>query len=227
MSHVVDFFTGRYGASGNVISGIVFISIAFLGLAIALRGRGAMIWLVSACGLIVGIISGAMIGLLVFDSFILMLVFGFLGGTALLLLVRFVKSVGYFIGIGALGFFLAFSITSEMHLTNTRITENTIMLADLMVGIIMGLLAAAKSKYIVTIITAASGGVIAAISILALLRCYFADWRTWLLAAAIAIGGLVVQVRVYDLAKRERKPEHVKKKYRKPQPKHAAQKRRE
>ena len=210
MSHVVDFFTGRYGASGNIIVSIIFFAMAILGVIIATHGRGAMIWLVSVCGMIVGILTGAMLGLLVFDSFILMLLLAAAGGVLLLLLVKFVKSFGYFIGIGALGFFLAFTITSAMYTTNTRITENTILLIDMAAGIIMGLLAAIKSKYTVSVITAASGGVIASVSLLALFRFYFADWKTWIIALIIAAVGMIVQIRVYDIkpADKPRKPKH-------------------
>lgn len=199
MSHVVDFFTGRYGASGNIMVSIIFLAMAVLGVVIATHGRGAMIWLVSICGMIVGILGGAMTGLLVFDSFILMLLFAVAGGALLLLLVKFVKSFGYFIGIGALGFFLAFTITSAMYTTNTRITENTILLIDMAAGIVMGLLAAIKSKYIVSVITAGAGGVIASVSILALFRFYFADRKTWIIALMIAVIGMIVQIRIYDI----------------------------
>ncbi|MGN0182006.1 MAG: hypothetical protein ACI4DP_06300 [Candidatus Ornithomonoglobus sp.] len=224
MSHVVDFFTGRYGASGNIIVSIIFLAMTILGVVIATHGRGAMIWLVSVCGMIVGILGGAMIGLLVFDSFLLMLLFAVAGGVLLLLLVKFVKSFGYFIGIGALGFFLAFTITSAMYTTNTRITENTILLIDMAAGIIMGLLAAIKSKYTVSVITAAAGGVIASVSMLALFRFYFADLKTWIIALIIAVIGMIVQIRVYDITppEKRKKPKHgVKNTIPKPQNKHA------
>lgn len=210
MSHVVDFFAGRYGASGNIIVSIIFLAMMILGVVIATHGQGAMIWLVSICGMIVGIMGGAMAGLLIFDSFLLMLLFAAAGGVILLLLVRFVKSFGYFIGIGALGFFLAYTITSEMYTTNTRITENTILLIDMAAGIIMGMLAAIKSKYTVSVITAASGGVIASVSILALFRSYFTDWKTWIIALIIAVAGLAVQIRVYDIKppEKRKKPKH-------------------
>lgn len=210
MSHIVDFFTGRFGASGNIIVGIIFLAMTVLGIVIAARGRGAMIWLVGACGMLVGILGGAMAGLLIFDSFLLMLLFAALGGTAGLLVVKFFKSLGYFIGIGALGFFLAFTVTPEIYTTNTQITENTVLLIDLAAGLAMGLLAAIKSKYTVSVITAASGGVMAAVSFLALFKFYFADIKTWILAAAIAAAGLVIQIRVYDIkpAKKKR-PKHA------------------
>ena len=195
MSHIVDFFNETFGSGGNIIVGIVFIITALLGVLIALRGRHVMNVIVGFCAASVGIVGGAAFGLLVFDSFIIMLITAFIGGTALLLLVKFVKSVGYFIGIGALGFLIAFIVTSEMYIDSTRITESTLVFFDLIAGVILGILAAWRSKYIVTVITAAAGGMIAAISILALFGVYFADWRMWMLAALTAVFGAVVQFR--------------------------------
>ena len=195
MSHIVDFFTSRFGSGGNIIVGIIFLAMAV----IALRGRQIMVWLVGFCGLCLGILFGAAAGLLIFDSFIIMLITAFAGGMLLLLLVKYVKSIGYFIGIGALGFFIAFTVTSELYIDSTRITENTLLLADLVAAIIMGILAAIQSKYIISVITAAAGGMIASISILALFGKYFADWKMWFLALVIAVFGMVMQVRIYDL----------------------------
>ena len=107
MSHIVDIFTEAFGAGGNVIVGIVFIITALLGVLIALSGKQVMMWIVGFCAAVIGILGGAAFGLLVFDSFIIMLITAFIGGTALLLLVRFVKSLGCFIGMGALGFLIA------------------------------------------------------------------------------------------------------------------------
>lgn len=199
MSHIVDFFTSRFGSGGNIIVGIIFLVMAVMGVLIALRGRQIMVWLVGFCGLCLGILFGAAAGLLIFDSFIIMLITAFAGGMLLLLLVKYVKSIGYFIGIGALGFFIAFTVTSELYIDSTRITENTLLLADLVAAIIMGILAAIQSKYIISVITAAAGGMIASISILALFGKYFADWKMWFLALVIAVFGMVMQVRIYDL----------------------------
>lgn len=205
MSHVVDFFTSRFGAGGSVMVGIIFIIAALLGILITLRGQQVMVWLVSFFAAASGIMGGAAFGLLVFDSFIVMLITAFLGGTALLLLVRFVKSVGYFIGIGVLGFFIAFTITSELYIDSTRITENTLVFFDLLAGFILGILAAVWSKYIVMVITAAAGGLITSISVLALFGVYFADLRMWLSAAVITAAGIFVQLRLNGQSGKKKK----------------------
>lgn len=205
MSHIVDFFTSRFGAGGNIIVGIIFLAMSIIGILVAIRGRQIMVWLVGVCGLCLGILFGAAAGLLIFDSFIIMLVTAFAGGTLLLLLVKYVKSIGYFIGIGALGFFIAFTVTSELYIDSTRITENTLLLVDLIAAIIMGILAAIQSKYVISVITSAAGGMIASISILAMLGKYFADWKMWVLAMAIAVFGMVMQIRIYDLNSRSGK----------------------
>ena len=205
MSHVVDFFTSRFGAGGSVMVGIIFIIAALLGILITLRGQQVMVWLVSFFAAASGIMGGAALGLLAFDSFIVMLITAFLGGTALLLLVRFVKSVGYFIGLGVLGFFIAFTITSELYIDSTRITENTLVFFDLLAGFILGILAAVRSKYIVMVITAAAGGLITSISVLALFGVYFADLRMWLSAAVITAAGIFVQLRLNGQSGKKKK----------------------
>lgn len=199
MSRIVDFFTTKFGAGGSIIVALIFLALAALGVCIALRGRQMMVWIVSFCGMLVGILGGAMVGLLCFNSFILMLVFAFMGGVGLILLVHFVKSVGYFIGIGALSFCIAYIITSDMYIASTRITESTLLLLDLVIGFIMGILSAIRSKYMVSVVTAIAGGVIAAISILAMFGSYFSDWKTWIIALGIATFGMITQIRVYDL----------------------------
>lgn len=199
MSHLVDFFTARFGSGGNVIVGLIFLTAALLGVLIALKGRQIMVLVVGFCAVSVGILCGAAFGLLIFDSFIIMLITAFIGGTALLLLVKFVKGVGYFIGIGALTFFITFVITSELYIDSTRITENTLVFFDLIAGVAMGILAVFRSKYLVTAITAAAGGLITSISVLSLFGVYFADWRMWCLALAIAVFGVFMQIKVYDL----------------------------
>lgn len=199
MSRIVDFFTGTFGASGSIIVGIIFIILAVAGILIAVRGRQIMYGLVVFSGLCIGILTGAAAGLLLTNSFIVMVVTAFAGGAALLVLLKYVRSVGYFLGIGALGFLIAYIITSELYIDSTRITENTLLLVDLIAGLITGVLAAIRSKYIVSVITSAAGGMISSISILALFGAYFADWKMWLLSLVIAVLGMIMQIRIYDI----------------------------
>ena len=206
MSHIVDFFNSHFGAGSSIIIGIIFVALAIMGAIVAFRGRQAMVWLVSFCAGFAGVLAGAMVGLIVFDSFIIMLIMAFLGGIALILLVRFVKGVGYFIGISCLSFLLAYIVTSEMYITNPKITQSTLLILDLIIGFAGGIMSIINSKYIVSAVTSAAGGMISAISILVLFGYYFADWKMWLLALAIAGSGMLVQIKIYDL-----KPESGKK----------------
>lgn len=199
MSRVVYFFNSHMSRGGGIIAAFIFFALAVLGIIITFRGRGAMVWLVGVCAAAVGILAGAMAGLLVFDSLIIMLIMAFAGGTILILLVRFVKAVGYFIGIGVLGFVIAYILTSEMYVSNTKITEQTLLAVDILAGLIMGVLSLIRSKYIVSLVTSAAGGMITSISLLALFGFYFADWKTWLLAAVVSIAGMMVQIKMYDL----------------------------
>lgn len=199
MIHVVDFFTRTFGVGGNVLVAFIFLVMAVLGVIIAMRGRGAMVWIVSVCGFVVGILLGAMIGILVFDSLIMMIILAAVGGVLLLYGVRSVKSIGYFVGIATLSWFLAFIITSEMYTTDTKVTENTMLFIDMAVGIVMGFLAALRSKYIVSVVTALAGGVMASICTLAIFGNYFADFKTWVIAGAVALLGLIVQINTYDI----------------------------
>ena len=215
MSHLVDFFNTHMGKGGGIVVGFVFFALAVLGFIIAFRGRSAMVWLVGVCAGAVGALAGAMVGLLVFDSLLIMLVMAIAGGTILLLLVKFVKGLGYFIGIGVLGFWLSFIATSEMYSANTKITEQTLLAIDMLVGIIMGLLSAIKSKYIVSIVTSVAGGMITSISLLALFGFYFADWKTWLLAAVVAVAGMMAQIKIYDIKPPQRKPKPKRNKHEK------------
>ena len=215
MSHMVDFFNTHMGKGGGIVAGFVFFALAVLGFIIAFRGRGAMVWLVGVCAAAVGALAGAMVGLLVFDSLLIMLVMAIAGGTILLLLVKFVKSLGYFIGIGVLGFYLSFIVTGEMYSANTKITEQTLLAIDMLVGIIMGLLSAIKSKYIVSVVTSAAGGMITSISLLALFGFYFVDWKTWLLAAVVAVAGMMAQIKLYDIKPPQRKPKPKRNKHEK------------
>lgn len=195
MSHVVDLFYNQFGTGGNVIVCVIFVLCALLGLLIAMKGRQIISGVVGFFAAAVGIIAGAMAGLLVFDSFIIMLAGAFIGGVLLLLIVRFFDSVGYFIGIGSLTFFIAFTVTSELYISNTRITENTLILIDLIIGIGVGLFSAIKSEYPVTLITAAAGGMLTSIMFLAVCGVYFADFRMWGLALAVAVTGFIAQTK--------------------------------
>ena len=217
MNHIVDLFNTHFGKSSSLVMAIVFFAMAVLGVIIAFRGRQAMVWLVGVCAFFVGILAGAMTGLLVFDSFIIMIGAAILGGIILLLLVKFVKGVGYFIGISTLGFFLSYIVTSEMYITTTKITHGTLLAIDLVVGFIMGILSLVKSKYTVSLVTAAAGGMITSISVLVLFGFYFSDWKTWLLALLVAAAGMLVQIRIYDIhpQRKPKKPKPVRNKHEK------------
>ena len=199
MIHIVDFFTRTFGAGGSIIVAVIFFALAILGVIIAMRGRGAIDRIVGICSWATGTLSGAMLGLLCFNSLILMIILAAVGGVLLLYTVKNNKGIGYFIGIASLGWFLAFVITSEMNITDARFTENTLLFIDLVIGLGLGLLAALRSKYLVSLITAASGGVITAISTLAMIGYYFADTRTWVVSAVVALAGFAVQIHTYDL----------------------------
>ena len=199
MIHVVDFFTYNFGVGGNVLVAFLFLAMAIVGVIIAMRGRGAMVWIVGVCGFLVGILLGAMLGILVFNSIIMMIILAAIGGVLLSYGVRAVKSIGYFVGIATLSWFLAFIITSETYTTDTRVTENTLLFVDMAVGLIMGFLAALRSKYIVSVVTALAGGVMASICTLAIFGNYFADAKTWVIAGAVALLGFMVQINTYDI----------------------------
>lgn len=205
MIHVVDFFTRRFGVGGNVLVALVFLIMAVIGVVVAIRGRGAMVTIVSVCGFLVGMIAGAMVGILCFNSLIVMIVLAAVGGVLLLFTVRNVKSIGYFIGIGSLSWFLAFVITSEMYVTDAKVTENTLLFIDLVIAVVMGFLAALRSKYTVSVVTSLAGGVMTSISVLAMLGNYFADAKTWIIAGAVAIFGFAVQMNTYDLKPKGKK----------------------
>lgn len=198
MSHIVDFFTARFGSNATIVVGIIFFAMMILGFIIAVKGRQVMQVLVAVCGAVIGIFFGAAFGLLVFNSFIIMLITAFLGGALLLMLVLLVKGIGTFISMGFLGFFIAFTVTSEMYISSTRITEGTLVFIDLIAGVLTGILAAVQSKYTVSFITAAAGGMITSISVLVLLGYYFSDWKTWLLASVVAVFGMSVQFKTHD-----------------------------
>lgn len=205
MIHVVDFFRRTMGAGGSALVAVIFIALTVLGVMIAMRGRSAMMWIVSVCAFICGMLIGGMIGILVFDSIIVMIILSAIFSVLLVVVVKYFKGIGYFIGIASLGWFLAFVITSEMNVAGDTVNENTLLFIDLIVGVIMGIMAACRSKYIISVITAASGGVITAISSLALIGFYFADIKTWIIATAVAVFGFVVQIRRYDLKPVRRK----------------------
>lgn len=199
MINVVEFFTHNFGVGGNVLVAFIFLALAVAGVIIAMRGRGAMVWIVSVCGFVVGVLAGAMLGILVFNSLIMMIILAAVGGVLLLYGVRSARSIGYFIGIGTLGWLLSYIVTSEMYIGDSGVNENILLLIDFAVGVFMGFLAALRSKYIVSLVTAIAGGVLAAISTLAIFGSYFADAKTWTIAGAVAVLGLMVQIKTYDI----------------------------
>lgn len=196
-----------YFSNAGIVGMIILIILSALGVIIALRGRQAMIWVVGVCAAAVGILAGAMTGLLVFNSFIIMILLAIVGGVGLILLVRFVKGLGYFIGISFLSFLIAYIVTSEMIESSARLPESTLLAADMIIGLLMGALSLIQSKYMVSVITCVSGGMITSVCVLALLGTYFTDWRTWLIAFGVAAIGMLVQIRIYDLKpKRKKRP---------------------
>lgn len=205
MIHLVNFCSNTMGAAGAAVAALIFLALTVLGIVIAMRGRETMIWVVSVCALICGTLTGAMIGILAFNSIIIMIILAAVCGVLLVVVVKKFKSIGYFIGISSLGWFLAFILTSEMNIAGDTINENTLLFIDLVVGLIMGIMAACRSKYTVSLVTAASGGVITAISSLALVGFYFADIKTWIIAGIIFVAGIIVQIHTYDLKPVKRK----------------------
>lgn len=194
MIRIIEFFYKTFGSNGNFAVGVMFFAMLVFGIVIAMKGRRVMSVLVSLCGVAVGILAGAMVGLLVFDSFILMIIFAIIGGSLLVLLTRFVKGIVYFVGISTLSFFLAFVMTTETYITNTQVTENTLLLADLVFAMIMGLLSLVKSRVIIAFVTATSGGIMTSIGILGLFGYYFSNRVTWTIAIAVAIFGMFIQL---------------------------------
>lgn len=205
MINVVEFFTHNFGVGGNVLVAFIFLALAVAGVIIAMRGRGAMVWIVSVCGFVVGVLAGAMLGILVFNSLIMMIILAAVGGVLLLYGVRSARSIGYFIGIGTLGWLLSYIVTSEMYIGDSGTNENILLLIDFAVGVFMGFLAALRSKYIVSLVTAIAGGLLAAISTLAIFGSYFADAKTWTIAGAVAVLGLMVQIKTYDIKPTKKK----------------------
>lgn len=205
MVHIVDFLTNQFGIGGTVIAAIISFVLAALGVIVAMRGRGAMEWIVIVCGFMVGVLAGAMIGILCFDSLILMGIFAAVGGVLLLYTVKNAKSVGYFIGIGSLSWLISLIVTSEIYASDASVSENSLLFLDLVIGIVMGTLAACRSKYIVSVVTAIAGGMITAIFTLVILGYYFADTKTWVFAGAVALAGLAVQIHTYDLKAQSKK----------------------
>ena len=199
MENIMIYF-GSIGIAGT----ISLIVLAVLGVLIAIRGRQAMVWVVGVCATAVGILAGAMAGLLIFNSFILMIIFAIAGGVGLVLLVRYVKAPAYFIGIGVLSFLIAYIVTSEMIHSSAKLPESTLLAADMVIGMIMGALSLIQSKYMVSVITSVSGGMITSVCVMTLLGSYFTDWRTWAIAVAVAVLGMIVQIKIYDLTPRRR-----------------------
>ena len=205
MINVVEFFTHNLGVGGNVLVAFIFLALAVAGVIIAMRGRGAMVWIVSVCGFVVGVLAGAMLGILVFNSLIMMIILAAVGGVLLLYGVRAARSIGYFIGIGTLGWILSYIVTSEMYTGDSGTNENILLLIDFAVGVLMGFLAALRSKYIVSLVTAIAGGLLTAISTLAIFGSYFADAKTWTIAGAVAVLGFMVQIKTYDIKPAKKK----------------------
>ncbi len=205
MTGVVDFFTYRFDGGGRVLVALIFFALAILGVIMSTRGRGAMVWIVGVGGFLLGILLGAMAGIMLFNSLIAMTILASVFGVLLLFLVMRVKSIGYFIGIATLSWFLAYIVTSEMYVKDTSVSRNTILFIDMAIGIIMGFLAALRSKYLVSVVTAIAGGLLSAISALAIFGVYFADYRTCLIAGVISAFGLFVQITTYDLKPTKRK----------------------
>lgn len=199
MINIINAFRDSLGAAGIIVATIVFLALTIVGVIISMRGRGAMIWLVSVSAFFFGLTLGSMIGILVFNSIIIMAVLGSIFAVLLVVVVRHFKSIGYFIGIGTLGWVLAYTVTSEMYISGGGVSENTLLFIDLVIAVVMGIMAACRSKYIVTFITSASGGIITAISALALLGFYFIDIKTWIIAVAVAVLGMLIQFKTYDM----------------------------
>ena len=62
------------GAAGTAVAAVIFLALTVLGVVIAMKGRETMIWVVSVCALVFGTLAGAMIGILVFNSIIIMII---------------------------------------------------------------------------------------------------------------------------------------------------------
>lgn len=199
MSNILDILTRNFGMQGDKVMTVILAVMTVFGVIVTLAGRRVMVWLVSVCGMLAGMIAGAMIGLLIFDSFIIMIILALLCAAAMAVLIGRTKRFGYFIGMTCLSFFTAYIITSDMCASNAQLTEGTLVLIDMIIAVVSGLLAAVRSRYVVSFITSVSGGMIVSISVLALMGAYFSDWRTWTLAAIAAAAGMCVQVYTYDV----------------------------
>ncbi len=193
------------GAAGTAVAAVLFLVLAVLGVVIAMRGRQTMMGVVSVCAFLCGMLLGAMIGILVFYSLIIMIILSAVFSVLLVVVVKYFKSLGYFIGISTLGWLLAFLLTSEMKIAPDSISNNTLLFIDLAIGIIMGIMAASRSKITISLVTAASGAIITATSSLALVGFYFPDIKTWIIAGAIFVAGMAVQIHIYDLKPVKRK----------------------
>ncbi|MBR0360663.1 MAG: hypothetical protein IIX21_06110 [Clostridia bacterium] len=205
MIHLVNFCRNTMGAAGTAVAAVLFIIFAVMGVVIAMRGRETMMGVVSVCAFLCGMLLGAMAGILIFNSLIVMIILAAVLSVLLMVVVKYFKSLGYFIGISTLGWVLAFLLTSEMKIAPDGISNNTLLFIDLVVGVIMGIMAASRSKITISLVTAASGAVIAATSSLALIGFYFPDIKTWIIAGIIFVTGMIVQIRIYDLKPVKRK----------------------
>ena len=198
MINILNFCCSNIGVAGTVIAKIIFIIITALGVGIALRGRSTMIWIVSVCSFLFGATAGAMVSILWFNSIILMVILASVCAVLMVLVVRRFTTIGYFIGISCLGWFLCHMLTSNIS-SDASVSNNILLFLDLVIAIVMGTMAACRSKYIVTFITSSAGGVIASIGILAVFGSYFTDAKTWVIAAVITAIGIFVQFSIYDL----------------------------
>ena len=102
------------GNIGIVVAKIAFIIITAIGIGITLRGRSTMIWIVSVCSFWSGAIGGAMVGILAFDSIILMIILAAVFAVLMVVVVHHFRSIGYFIGIASLGWLLCRILTSNI-----------------------------------------------------------------------------------------------------------------
>ena len=198
MINILNFCCNYMGNFGIVIAKIAFIIITAIGVGIAIRGRGTMMWIVSVCSFWFGAIGGAMIGILAFNSIILMIILAAVFAVLMVVVVHHFRSIGYFIGISSLGWLLCRMLVTNIS-SDVTLSDNILLFLTLVVALVMGIMAACRSKYIITFITSISGGVIASMGLLAVFGAYFTDIKTWIVAAVFAAIGIIVQFSIYDL----------------------------
>ena len=198
MIYIQNFCCNYMGNVGIVVAKIAFIIITAIGIGITLRGRSTMIWIVSVCSFWSGAIVGAMVGILAFDSIILMIILAAVCAVLMVVVVHHFRSIGYFIGISSLGWLLCRILTSNIS-SDVSLSDNILLFLSLVVAVVMGFMAACRSKYIITFITSISGGIIASVGLLAVFGAYFTDIKTWIVAAVFAAVGILVQFSIYDI----------------------------